>query len=180
MKRVLAVLLFVLALLGAGLSTVVQADEPNPPAACDYSYPPLKAQRTETLISAQGSDGTRVVLVNYVQVAESTNCLDRVRGASTLRCYLDFDRPANCSTYGYTILQNTTSGSWADIPASQVNFNVTALSTGTTSFYTGYRDRHLCVNYRVRVVIAEVLIGGRWVDTEIISTASNAYIYCEA
>lgn len=181
MKRIFVLLLAVLAVISATAvpaSAAVRADDP--PAGCSYTYPPLYSQRTETLIPTMGSnDGARVTLTNYVQVAESTNCADRVRGASTIRCYLHTTLPTSCATYGYTILQNTTSGSWADIPASLVNFNFTVPNAGSTSFYTAYRDRNLCVNYRVRVVISEVLINGQWVDTDVLSTASNAYIYCE-
>lgn len=163
----------------AAATATAAADSPQQPsAACVYSYLPLKGANSYAVVSETSGDRARVVVTNYVQVAESTNCLDRVRSASTIRCFTDYNVPTSCRVYGYTILQNTTTGSWEDIGASQVSFDVAF--GGSTSVYGGYRDRYLCVSYRSRLVVPEVQIDGVWYATTPGSTASNSYLFCEA
>lgn len=169
----------VAAVLAVAATTVpAAADGPQPSAACVYSYLPLKGANSYAVVSETSGDRARVVVTDYVQVAESVNCLDRVRSASTIRCYTDYNVPVSCRVYGYTILQNTTTGSWEDIQASVVNFDVAF--GGSTSVYGGYRDRYLCVSYRSRLVVPEVQIDGVWYAATPGSTASNPYLFCEA
>lgn len=153
--------------LAAVAPTAAIADEPDPPASCVYTYPPLKAYGSDLIAS---NSQVEITLELYVQVAESSNCADRVRGAFTIHCVRFISgNPigTNCGLDNGTagdpksVAKIRRSGSAIDFYSLPIQLGSTG-DDGIASFYTQYVDRGCGGYWRSEFQDPKIYILGQW------------------